>query len=188
MRVLLVGPSGRGGEGVYLSMLRSHPPVSVRYVPVGGFHVGGDGAPCNVPWEIALNRLVRPITIPDMGFRALRLRNSFDLVHSHAHPVHLTGLGDTPLVMSEGSSSAVYLGEYLGWDANRLAAGFRRTRRIYRVLGVHDRLLALDRVTRAYVFSNWARQVNLRWGADPDKLEVVPPGFPVPASVSRDRA
>jgi glycosyltransferase involved in cell wall biosynthesis len=186
MRVLLIGPAMRG-EGVYLSLVRGNPPPNVAYTSVGGFHTGADGARCNRGLEIALNRVVRPITIPDIGFRALRLRHSFDLVHSHAHPLHLSGLGGTPLVMSENASSAVYLGDYLGWDARRLATRFRRTRRIYRILGLHDRLLALDRVNRIYVFSEWAREVNLRWGADPDKLDVVPPGFPLPPPVSRER-
>jgi glycosyltransferase involved in cell wall biosynthesis len=186
MRVLLVGPAIQGGEGVYMGLLRGNPPPAVVYATVGEFHTGADGAPCNVPMEIALNRVVRPMTIPDIGFRALSMRDSFDLVHAHAHPVRLAGLGETPLVMSEGSSSAVYLGDYLGWDTRRLARRFRRTRRIYRILGLHDRLLALDRVNRAYVFSEWAREVNLRWGADPRKLEVVAPGFPVPPPVSRD--
>ena len=69
-----------------------------------------------------LNRLVHPIAIPDMGFRALSLRQRFDLVHVHAHPVSLRGLRGAPLVMSEGSSAAVYVGEYLGWDDDRLGA------------------------------------------------------------------
>jgi glycosyltransferase involved in cell wall biosynthesis len=129
--------------------------------------------------EIAFNRFVHPFTVPDMGFRALRLKDRFDLVHVHAHPVRLSGLRGTPFVMSEGSSSAVYIGEYLGWDAERMRRGYARSRRIYRLLGIADRLLTLERVTKAYVFSEWARQVNVRWGADPSKLEVIPPGFPV---------
>lgn len=184
-RVLLVVPGIRGGEGVYARLIQTAAPNGVTYAVSGGVHTGAPGAPCDVPLEIALNRLVRPRAIPDIGFRALRLRNSFDLVHVHAHPVRLANLGGTPLIMSEGSSSATYLGEYLGWSEDRLARRFRRTRRIYKALGVRDRLLALDRVTRAYVFSDWARKVNLRWGADPAKLEVVPPGFPVAPDVSR---
>jgi glycosyltransferase involved in cell wall biosynthesis len=125
------------------------------------------------------------MAIPDMGFRALGVRARFDLVHVHAHPIHLTNLGSTPLVMSEGSSSAVYLGEYLGWDDARLRKSYRRARRLYRTLGIHDRLLNLRRVTRSYVFSEWAREVNLRWGADPEKLDVIPPGFATPAAVNR---
>jgi glycosyltransferase involved in cell wall biosynthesis len=183
---LLVGPAMAGGEGTYLNLMRSHPPDGIRYTSVGGFHEGAPGARCQVGWEIALNRLVRPRAIPDVGFRAIRLRGGFDLVHVHAHPVRIGGLGQTPLVMSEGSSSAVYLGDYLGWDPSRLARAFRRTRRIYGALGVHDRLLAMDRAARVYVFSRWARDVNLRWGADPGKVEVVAPGFPVPPSSNRE--
>jgi glycosyltransferase involved in cell wall biosynthesis len=185
MRVLLVGPATPGGEGAYMSLLRSHPPSGIDYSSVGGFHAGGPGVRCDVPWEVALNRLLRPRAIPDMGFRALRLRASFDLVHVHAHPARIARLGRTPVVMSEGSSSAVYLGDYLGWDEDRLDRGFRRSRRLYRALGVRDRLLALERVTRVYVFSEWARRLNVRWGADPAKLEVLPPGFPAPAPPER---
>ncbi len=187
MRVLLVGPATAGGEGAYMASLREHPPAGVDYRSVGGFGAGGPGVGCDKAWEVALNRIVRRAAIPDMGFRALSLRDDFDLVHVHAHPTRLSRLGDTPLVMSEGSSSAVYLHDYLGWDDARLASRFKRARRLYRALRVHDRLLALDRVNRAYVFSDWARELNIRWGADPEKLEVIAPGFPVPAERARER-
>jgi glycosyltransferase involved in cell wall biosynthesis len=185
VRTLLVAPGGGYGEGVYTASLGDHPPAGVEYVPAGGFHEGAPGAPCQVITEVFLNQVVHRAAIPDMGFRALRLKEEFDLVHVHAHPVRLAGLGSTPLVMSEGSSAAVYLGEYLGWDDERLARGFRRARHLYRTFGIRDRLLALGRVSIAYVFSEWARGVNLRWGADPAKLRVLPPGFPTPPESDR---
>jgi glycosyltransferase involved in cell wall biosynthesis len=135
--------------------------------------------------EVLLNRLLHPRLIPDLGFRSLTLRESFDLVHVHAHPVRLGRLGRTPLVMSEGSSSAVYLGDYLHWSEERIAAGYARARRAYRWLGIHDRLLNLERVSRAYVFSQWARDINIRWGAPAEKLTVVYPGFATPPLVER---
>jgi glycosyltransferase involved in cell wall biosynthesis len=88
--------------------------------------------------------------------------------------------------MSEGSSAALYLSDYLGWDEKRLARGLARSRRIYRALGIRDRLLTLERATRAYVFSKWARDLNVRWGADPQKLDVVYPGFPIPELPRRE--
>ncbi len=185
MRVLLVGPTGHGGEEVYVRTLLENPAPGVTYVPAGGFHAGAPGAPCQVAREVLLNRLVHPWTIPDMGFRALSLKEPFEVVHVHAHPVSIAGLGDVPLVMSEGSSSAVYLQDYLGWDDALLRRRYARTRRIYRLLGIHDRLLSLGRVARAYVFSRWARDVNIRWGADPAKLDVVYPGFETPPAVDR---
>lgn len=186
MRVLLVGPAGPGGEGTYQRLLRAHPPSGVDYALTGGFHEGGPGVTCSVGWEIALNRVIHPRAIPDMGFRALRLRERFDLIHVHAHPVRLRHASGVPLVMSEGSSSAVYLGDYLGWDDDRIAGAYRRARRMYRALGVRDRLLALEKVARVYVFSEWARQLNVGWGADPDKLDVIPPGFPTPTVARSD--
>jgi glycosyltransferase involved in cell wall biosynthesis len=177
LRALLIGPRGYGGEGVYVSGLREHAPDGVSYDVSSDFHQSADGASCLFPVEVGLNRLVRPRTFPDIGLRALWLRQRYDLVHAHAHPVWLAGLGDTPLVMSEGSSAAVYLADYLGWNQARLQTAFQRSRWLFRALAVHDRLVSLQRVSKVYVFSEWARQINLRWGADPEKLEVIYPGF-----------
>lgn len=165
--------------------LTAHPPAEVRYQLAGSFHEHAPGVRCQVAREILLNRVVRPATIPDMGFRALRLERRFDLVHVHAHPVLLGGRDGIPLVMSEGSSSAVYLGDYLGWEVERIDRGYRRARRIYRALGIADRLLAQGQAASVYVFSEWARSVNVGWGADPDKMEVVEPGFPIPPEPER---
>ena len=185
LRVLLVGPSGHGGEEVYVRTLLENPAHGVGYVRTGSFHEGAPGARCRVLEEVLLNRVVHPRMIPDMGFRSFALRERFDLVHVHAHPVRLGGLGRVPLVMSEGSSSAVYLRDYLNWDEDQVARGYARARRTYRILGIHDRLLNLDRVARVYVFSRWARDINVRWGADPAKIDVVYPGWPTPPPVDR---
>ena len=185
LRVLLVGPQGHGGEDIYVRTLLEHAAPGVEYIGAGPFHHGAPGAPCRVVEEVLLNRFVHPWLIPDMGFRCLALRDRFDLVHVHAHPVRLTGLGDTPLVMSEGSSSAVYLQDYLNWDERALGRGYARARWLYGHLRIHDRLLNLRRVSRAYVFSRWARDINIRWGADPAKIDVVYPGFTTPTPVDR---
>ncbi len=187
VETLLVGPSGHGGEGVYVDGLRANPPDDVRYDVSPDFHRPASGASCRYVTEIALNRIVHRLTIPDMGFRAVRLKRHYDLVHVHAHPVAVGNLGSTPLVMSEGSSSAVYLLDYLGWTPSKLRQRYHLTRRIYKRLGVHDRLLAMDRAFRVYVFSDWARYINIEWGADPDKIEVIPPGFETPPAPARRR-
>lgn len=186
-RALLVGPGGSvGGEATYADLVARNPPEGWAYVEAGPFHRGAPGARCAVPYEVALNRVVRPLTIPDMGLRALRVAGDFDLVHVHAHPAWLSAPPSMPVVMSEGSSSAVYLASYVGWSDGEIGRRFRRARRLYRALGVRDRLLNLERVARVYVFSEWARGVNIGWGADPAKLSVVAPGFPVPPVPARD--
>lgn len=189
LRALLVGPRGHGGEGVYMERLRDHPPQGVQYDFAGDHHQGAAGAPCQVGHEVLLNQIVHRLAAPDMGFRALRLRERFDLVHVHAHPVRLRDLDGAPLIMSEGSSSGIYLRDYVGWGEARLARAFARTRTLYRLCGVADRLHALHRATLAYVFSDWARTANLRWGADPEKLRVLYPGFADPGprpTIDRD--
>jgi glycosyltransferase involved in cell wall biosynthesis len=185
VEVLLVGPRGHGGEDVYVNSIRANAPEGVAYRSAGDFHKGAPGAPCNAVAEILLNRLVYPRTIPDIGFRSLRIKSHFDLVHVHAHPTRLTRLGRIPLVLSEGSSPIVYVEQYLGWDKERLQAALRKSRRLYRLLGVNDRLLALERASKAYVFSHWARELQVQWGADPDKTEVIYPGFETPAVPER---
>jgi glycosyltransferase involved in cell wall biosynthesis len=185
IEALLISPALYGGEGVYSRTLADHPPAGVRYRVARASHASAPGARCNVIAEVLLNRMVRPLTFPDMAFRALRLQHRFDLIHVHAHPVLLRDPRSAPLVMSEGSSSAVYLREYLGWDSARIGARYRRARRIYHALRVDDRLLAQQRAARVFVFSHWARSVNLDWGADPGKTEVVYPGFPTPRLIER---
>jgi len=185
LSVLLIGPAHNGGESVYMDSLLRHAPVGVQYDRAGDVHQGAAGARCQVLHEVAFNRALYPLTIPDCAFRALRLESPFDLVHVHASRIRLTNRRRTPVVMSEGSSSAAYLGEYLGWDEARLRKGYRRARLLYRVLGIYDRLLTLEQVAQAYVFSNWARRLNIRWGADPAKLKVIYPGFPTPKPVDR---
>lgn len=186
LSTLLIGPTGHGGEGVYVNAMRQHPPEGVSYDVSAGFHTSSTGAVCVLPVEVAMNRLVVPRTIPDMGIRAMHLRRRFDLVHVHAHPAWLTGLADIPLVMSEGSSVAVYLADYLGWSAEQITAGFSRAQRVYRALRIHHRLLNMHRTARVYLFSEWAREVNVRWGADPAKLDVIYPGFETPPPVQRN--
>lgn len=185
LNVLLVGPPGHGGAGVHVSTLQNAPPTGVRYELSGPFKASAPGARCRIYQEVVLNRIVHPFLVPDIGFRALSLDGRFALIHVHAYPVRFSGLGRTPVVFSEGSSSAVYAEEYLGWDRARLRRGFRRNRFAYKVFGIHERLPILEKATRAYVFSHWARELNASWGADRRKIDVVYPGFPTPVLVPR---
>lgn len=185
-KVLLVAPGGQGGEGVYTRTLLENPPEGTTLVWAGGSHQAPPGSRCH-PWaEVLLNRIVRKWAILDAGFRILEVRGDYQLIHVHAHPARLSLPRPLPIVMSEGSSSAVYLREYLNWSEAKMASRYARARRLYKTLRIHDRLVNLEGVAVCYVFSRWARDVNLRWGADPAKMEVVPPGFPTPPEVARD--
>ena len=188
MKGLLIAPFGHGGEGVYRDTLLRYPPDGWTYSASGDFHEGGPDVRCRVAAEVALNRLVHPHGIPDMGFRALALRTPVDLIHIHAHRVSLRRARGIPLVMSEGSSVVVFVRDYLGWDEDRLRLRLSRSRRLYRALGIADRLLAMERASAVYVFSHWARELNVRWGADPAKLRVIWPGFSTPPLPERSES
>jgi len=166
-------------------MLLENGPPDILYTDAGSFHQSAPGAKCQVLGEIALNRIVRRgLGVPNAGFRSLCVTGEFDLAHLHGLPGRLSGRR-LPVVMSEGSSLAVYLQDYLNWSDGRLSIGLRRARHVYRILGLYDRLLNLERVARVFVFSRWARDINIRWGADPTKIDVVYPGFPTPTPVDR---
>ena len=126
---------------------------------------------------------------PDMGFRALRLRERFDLVHVHAHPVRLSDLGSTPLVMSEGSSARSTSATTSAGTTTRLARGLARSRRaVPRARDRRPAARARARDARVRLLALGARAqpaLGRRSGAS---SRVLAPGFPDPGPVQRDDA
>src|SRR5262250_689030 len=136
LKVLLAGPRGHGGEEAFVRMLLENGPPDILYTDAGSFHQSAPGAKCQVLGEIALNRIVRRgLGVPNAGFRSLCVTGEFDLAHLHGLPGRLSGRR-LPVVMSEGSSLAVYLQDYLNWSDGRLSIGLRRARHVYRILGL----------------------------------------------------
>ncbi len=180
LRVLLVGVRGHGGEEVYSTALREHPPAGVSVEASLDFHRGCAWGRAWPLAEIGLNRLVYPWLGFDLGFRVLSVGEQPDLVHVHSHPTVLTGLRGRPVVFSAGSSHFHYLTHYEGWSRARIDSRYARARRVYAPLGVTDALLNPAAVTLAYTFSRDARQVYLDFGVPADKIRVLYPGFDVP--------
>jgi glycosyltransferase involved in cell wall biosynthesis len=180
LRCLLIGVRGHGGEDVYSRLLRDRPPPGVDCSATLGFHASCPGARCIVGAEVALNRLVHRWAAPNMGFRVLRVTRPFDLVHVHTYPVVLFGARDIPIVFSAGSSDYHYLRDYEGWSEVRIRRRLRRARRVFSVLGAADSLVGHERVTLAYTFSEYARDIYLQHGVPADKIRVLYPGFDIP--------
>lgn len=180
-RVLLIGVRGHGGEEIYSTALRDHPPQGVRVEATLDFHRGCAWARAWPATEIALNRLVHPWLGFDLGFRVLQVAEQPDLIHVHSHPTILIGRRGRAVVFSAGSSHFQYLTEYEGWSRARIEARYARARRVYAPLGVTDALLNASAVTLAYTFSHAARRVYLEFGVPPEKIRVLHPGFDVPA-------
>lgn len=183
MKTLLVGVRCHGGEEVYSSLLRDHPPPGVAVDWTFDFHRSCAFAHCRAIEEIFLNRIVHPFLRFNMGFRVLDVGPDPDLVHIHTHPTILHGLRARPVVFSAGSSHYHYVRDYEGWSQARIDRVYSRARPAYRALGVLDALLSHERITLAYTFSSWARQAYLDHGVPPSKIRVIHPGFPVPEAV-----
>jgi glycosyltransferase involved in cell wall biosynthesis len=178
---LLVGPPQEGGEGVYVREVFEHPPDDVNYYVSQQYHTGNERARCNVAQEVLLNRLVYPFLGYSFGFRALTVNGDVDLVHVHSHPTRIHAKRRVPVVMSAGSSHYINVRDYEKWSERKIRRRYRLAETIYPPLGIHDELLNASNVARIYTFSDWARQIYLERGLPPGKVEVIYPGFDVPA-------
>jgi glycosyltransferase involved in cell wall biosynthesis len=184
---VLVGPPQQGGEGVYVREVFENPPDGVSYYVSQQYHTGNERARCNVAEEVLLNRLVHPFLRYSFGFRALTVNSDVDLVHVHSHPTRIHARRRVPVVMSAGSSHYINVRDYEKWSERKIRRRYRLAQTIYQPLGIHDELLNAANVARIYTFSDWARQIYLDRGLPPQKVDVIYPGFDVPALTSSRR-
>lgn len=182
---LLIGPPQEGGEGVYVREVFENPPEGVSYSLSQRFHSGNERARCNVAEEVLLNRLVHPFLRYSFGFRALTVNGDVDLVHVHSHPTRIHAKRRVPVVMSAGSSHYINVRDYEKWSERKIRRRYSLARAIYRPLGIHDELLNAEGVARIYTFSNWAREIYIQHGIARGKVDVIYPGFDVPALPER---
>jgi len=182
---VLVGPPQEGGEGVYVREVFENPPAGVSYYVSQQFHHGNERARCNVAEEVLLNRLLYPFLRYSFGFRALTVNGDVDLIHVHSHPTRIHARRRVPVVMSAGSSHYINVRDYEKWSERKIRRRYRLAQTIYPALGIHDELLNAKNVARIYTFSDWARQIYLEGGLPPAKIEVIYPGFDVPALPAR---
>lgn len=182
---LLIGPPQEGGEGVYVREVFENPPEGVSYSLSQQFHAGNERARCNVAEEVLLNRIVHPFLRYSFGFRVLTVNGGVDLVHVHSHPTRIHAKRTVPVVMSAGSSHYINVRDYEKWSERKIRRRYRLARAIYRPLGIYDELLNSERVARIYTFSNWAREIYIEHGVQRNKVDVIYPGFDVPALPKR---
>jgi len=182
---VLVGPTQEGGEGVYVREVFENPPEGVSYWLSQQFHSGNERARCNVAEEVLLNRLVHPFLRYSFGFRSLTINGDVDLIHVHSHPTRIHAKRRVPVVMSAGSSHYINVRDYEKWSERKIRRRYSLARAIYRPMGIHDELLNSEEVARIYTFSNWAREIYIRNGIARDKVDVIYPGFDLPAVPNR---
>jgi len=185
---LLIAPSIEGGEDVYKKHLLQNPPNGIRYKYYMDEILKGRIKLNRIPTR-ALNSLKRvKILPPDTSIQFITLRRVYDLIHVHATPVKIFGRKKTPLIMSATSSNYVLLKDYLGWPEQKILKYYKRCRTIYKAIGIQDRLLNPKDICKLIVFSNYAKNIYLKFGVDKNDIEVIPYGVHIPPFISRSNS
>lgn len=166
---------------MFVRDLAASPPPGVAYDLVMDPHASSSHAAAAPLREVLFNRLVHPFLWPLPGLRAYRVGRGVDVAHVHNFPTWLRLPVGVPVVYSVGGSGYPhYLETYLGWSAERIAARYRRARRVYRSLGIRSEVATPEGVDAVVVFSAFAADQLERWGVPPEKVRVIPPGFSIP--------
>ncbi len=174
MKVTLLSPFGGGGEGTYIKELLAHPPKDVCYT----HYLDSSPFPLKVVGS-AFSFSRRKLLFPDATIKMLRVKEETDLVHVHAVANKIFKRREVPIIMSESSSSYIYLRDYLGWSEEKIQSRYRLGKIFYKLFDINDRLLNLDNVKHLIVWSNFAKGIYLRFGIPEEKVSVVYPGMPV---------
>ncbi|MBI2034133.1 MAG: glycosyltransferase family 4 protein [Candidatus Levybacteria bacterium] len=187
INVLLVSPTDpkvstnlkflMSGENTYTKMLLKYRPKGVRYTYMTDALRKGEIT--YTFWQRFLTLVIQArILPPDPGYLCIRLRKKFDLIHCHAYSLKINGNIRPPVILSDSSSNALFLRDYIGWSPNRIRIYYWLRKFIHTSLGVYDKELHLDSCKRLLVFSKFARSLHIDLGADPSRISVVPPGLP----------
>lgn len=186
IRVLLVAPLDpdvpgnlkflMGGENTYTRNLLKYPPKGVKYVHyeealrLGEIEYLGIGK--------ILGFLVKFRILPlSPGSKCFKVKERFDLVHCHIYSLKISGAAP-PVILSDSSANYLFLKYYVGWHQWRIKIGYFLKKHLFNWLEVLDADTNLLSSKKLVVFSEFAKKIHLRLGADKKKLEVIPPGLP----------
>lgn len=201
MKVLLVSPRDpdkpenlrllMGGENTFTKSLLAHPPKGIEY-----FHhrqAWQEGQIVSTGWQKFPSCLMKLRLLPlDAGFLSFKIKERFDLIHSHGYclkmgysfppPRCLWGLArsrnvEIPVVLSDSSSNLIFLKDYLGWSQTRINWSYRLRRLVSKKLNLYDPNLNLYQAKKLIVWSNFAKEIHQKLGADSKKMAVIPPGI-----------
>ncbi|HKZ34689.1 MAG TPA: hypothetical protein VJ179_02360, partial [Patescibacteria group bacterium] len=189
MRVLLVSPKDpqvpthlkylMGGENTYTQSLLSHPPNGVTYT----HHTDAlsAGIISHTMWQHLFTWTMKARLLPpDAGFHCLEIHDHVDLIHSHVYGLKLE-TKHIPVVLSDSSSNMLFLRDYLGWGERKIQHSYFIRRWMAGGLNVYDPNLYLHDAHRLVVWSEFAKNIHVSLGADPEKIVVIPPGIaPLP--------
>lgn len=121
--------------------------------------------------------LLQKFRLLPLGPRALfiKLQYTFDFVYAHGYPVKISP--SVPLIVSDSSSSLVFIKYYLRWSALRILITSFIKKITFKIFDVVDCDLNTHRAHAAFVFSNWALLFESKAKKN---LQVIYPGLPIP--------
>lgn len=185
MKILLVSPKDPdrpgslklllGGENTFTRTLLANPPPGVEYL----HHEEAlkEGRIDYSFWQRPLSVLGKTgILPPDAGIYTFRVKDKFDLIHSHAYCLKVENYSG-PVILSDSSSNFLFLRDYLGWSKARIKIVYKIRGPVAKSLNIYDQNLNLYKATKLIVWSNFAKNVHQNLGADPQKIVVIPPGI-----------
>ena len=166
LKVLLVAPTDPktpydlrllvGGENTFTKTLLTNPPKGVDYT----YHLEAlakgeiEYTPLHNFLKILTKLRIMPI---GGGSQCLRIKASFDLVHSHAYGIKIES--ETPIVLSDSSSNYLFLRDYVNWPKWRIEFGLAIKKFFLKTLGVLDPDVNVGH-SRLIVFSKFAFKIR----------------------------
>jgi glycosyltransferase involved in cell wall biosynthesis len=200
LRCLLISalPPGdpESGDAQYTRDLLAAPPEEVEYVPYqdalasgeleegsswrrGGRRPSDLGAAVAASERLALNAgRRRGWLLPD-PVRWWRINGSFDLVHIHCMPTHLTGVVP-PVVLTDSAGTFWYWTRVHGVGEAQTWSKLGRERRLATALGYHHPSARPDAAAAALYFVDSGIRFARRVGAPANNLAFCPAGVPDP--------
>lgn len=184
MRVLFISPKdpdkpGKlkflvGGENTFTRTLLANPPSGVEYIHHSQALKEGKivYTGCQRPLSFLMKARILPL---DAGFQCFEIREKFNLIHSHTHCLKLKNYAG-PVVLSDSSSNILFLRDYLSWGKTRIAASYTLRKFLAKKLDIYDQNLNLKDAP-LIVWSEFAKRIHEKLGADPKKIVVIPPGI-----------
>ena len=179
-----------GGENTYTQSLLDNPPKGVEYVHLDKAVESGEVKWGK--WQRVLGWLMKLRVLPlSAGVVDIEIRGKFDVVHCYAYSLRIGGEhtppfgypsqeGNVPVVISDSSSNYLTLGEYFGWSEWRIKFGYMLRRGIHKLLNIYDGDLELGGYRKLLVWSNFAKDLHVKWGNNPERIEVIYPGMAGP--------
>jgi glycosyltransferase involved in cell wall biosynthesis len=185
MRILIISPAGEeegfSGEDAFTHDLLSETPSEIEYIHYhqalkeGMLEIDKRG---NADYGILRRANQFP---PDAGTLFLINRDgNFDLIFIHVMSARILGTTHIPVVLSDSSSNYCFLKDYCYLPEETIMEVYKKKESVFRRLHIFHPTSNPNIAKKLICWSEYARDIHVNLGANPDITEVIPPGLPIP--------